>query len=138
MFRAPTWRWATIGLMVTFVLALLMFSWKHPTPAAAAHEFRIHGRVSGLVPGVRTTMNVRIRNPLPSAIEVSRIRARAGTATQGCLGRNVAIRGFRGTRRVPAGGRIRIPIRIRLRRTAPDACQAARFPVVFTGEAVAA
>jgi hypothetical protein len=106
--------------------------------AAAARTlvplFRLRGHVTGMYPGRHRRLVVQISNPQRRAIVVTSITATVGRAVIGCKGSNIRVRRFVGAKRVPARGRARVRLRVRMLRTAPDACEGARFPVVFSGK----
>jgi hypothetical protein len=104
-----------------------------PTPT-----FRISGHVVGLFPGKRTTMRVRVRNPYRFPIVVRSVRAGVKRASASCRGTNVVVSAFRGSRRIRPRGRIVVRMDVRMRRSAPGACESARLPIVFSGKAVRA
>jgi hypothetical protein len=95
--------------------------------------FRIRGHVKGMYPGRHRRLVVHISNPQGRAIVVTSIIARVGRAVRGCKGSNVRVRRFSGAKRVPAWGRAKVRLRVRMLSTAPDACKDVRFPVVFSG-----
>jgi len=101
-----------------------------PTPASLA----VRGGVHGLFPGSRTRMPVIVRNRTHAPVELQRIVVRVGAASPRCPARYLVVRRFRGERTIPARGAVRVRLKVRLRRSAPDACQSVRFPLTFVAE----
>jgi len=89
----------------------------------------VSGHVRGLFPGGSRRLRVRIGNPTRRDLIVTSVRARAGDAGPGCGSRNVVIE--RRRVRVPLAKHeaVRVRLRARMRSTAGDACQNARFPL---------
>jgi hypothetical protein len=95
-------------------------------------KLRVAGHARGLYPGRTAHVRLEVRNGFPFAVEVSSIRARARNAAPHCPGYTVVIRPHRPLRTaLPAHRRRRLHMRIRMRRSARDACQGARFPLRF-------
>jgi hypothetical protein len=92
----------------------------------------VRGHVRGLYPGAWTGMRVTVVNHNDRPIDFDRVLARVARARPGCGRRYLVVRGSHRERLVPPHGRIRLRLKVRLRRTAPDACQGARFPITFT------
>jgi hypothetical protein len=94
-------------------------------------QLTVGGRVSGLYPGARKGLRVRVANGSRRPVTVTAIRAQAGLAQPGCTAKNVRITGYRGKLRVKRHHprQVRVPITMDLQ--APSACQGARFPLSF-------
>jgi hypothetical protein len=101
----------------------------------------MRARAGGLFPGAKRPLRLRIRNPNRFAIKVTkvRVRIRRDLKHPGCYPR----RYLRATRlrepvRVSAKNirRTRTRLKIRMRMSAPDACQRAVFPLRLKGKAV--
>jgi hypothetical protein len=128
------------------VLALLAGSanaQRTATPVArvapSAHAaLRASGHVRGLYPGAVTWMRVTVRNVTKVRLRVTELRATVGTPNDGCLSSMLRVRPLRSQPVVAAHGSIKVRVRVRLRRIAPDACQGVRFPLTFSAKAVAA
>lgn len=101
-----------------------------PAPASLA----VRGGVHGLSPGSRTRMPVTVRNRTHAPLELRRIVVRVAPASPRCPARYLVVRRFRGERIVPARGTVRVRLKVRLRRSAPDACQGRRFPLTFVAD----
>jgi hypothetical protein len=104
------------------------------TTGEAANPIRVKvsGHVAGLYPGARRRMPTTVRNDYGSPVRLDSIRVRAAAAGPGCSAGNLRVRGFRGARRVIGGHRAtRVPVRVAMLASAPDACQGARFPLRF-------
>ena len=98
-------------------------------------SFAITGNARGLYPGRRTHFAVTVSNRNGFAIRVTSIRVNVGNAA-GCARTNLAVGNFRGTLRVGAKRKRRVWLPIAMRRSAPDACMAARFKLTYSGRAV--
>jgi hypothetical protein len=102
---------------------------------------KLSGHVKGLYPGGRGRMRVTVRNPFRHAVQVRWVVARVKDAGPSCSRHSLVTRRSKGLRPVRGGGwrhtRIaphsarRVGVRVRMRRSAPDACQRARFPLRF-------
>jgi len=107
------------------------------TPAGSSgSSIRVRGHVVGLYPGARKAMRVRIGNRSTRAVLVTGIKVRSGDASPACLGTNLRFRPLRAPIVVGAGASKTTQLRVRMRRSAPDACQGARFPLRFAVTAV--
>jgi hypothetical protein len=108
---------------------------------ASTGSFHLRARAGGLFPGASRPLRLRIRNPNRFAIKVTEVKVqiRRDPRRPGCYPR----RYLRATRlrepmRVPAKGirRTRTRLEIRMRVSAPDACQNAIFPLRIKAKAV--
>lgn len=126
------------GVLALAVSVLLLLGWLHQPSAEAASTFSVRGRVGSLVPGVRGTITLTVRNPFGLAIKIRRIVVTARDASASCLAANVSSPGYRGSLKVRAGSRVKLKVPIMLSAAAPDACQGATFPLVFFGKATRA
>lgn len=97
--------------------------------------FSIRGHVRGLYPGRQARLTLTISNRNRSAIRVTSIRVRVGSAP-GCAASNLRVASFRGSLRVRAMGKRRLRRPLRMSPSAPDACMGARFKLTYTGKAV--
>lgn len=98
--------------------------------------FKVRGSKRGLYPGRKMKMRLRVRNPNPYPIVVRRIKATVHSSQVGCSSRRVRTKPWIGSRRIAPHGRIRMWMRIRMVRGAPDACQGVRFKLRYGGKAV--
>ena len=92
---------------------------------------KISGFAGQLYPGARSNLRVKVENGSGRAIAVTRIWARAGSGAAGCSERTLRIGGFTGRRLVGADRTWRLRIPIAMRTWTGDACQGARYPLVF-------
>jgi hypothetical protein len=104
---------------------------------ASQEDFRLTGEVGGLYPGIESTVPVAITNPQSLAIEVVSVDVTALDAGRACPGSVLTFGGVPSTVDVPAGGTVTVSVEVRLDPAAPDACQGATWPLVFTGSATA-
>jgi hypothetical protein len=101
-----------------------------------APGFSVSGRVTGLYPGRTRAVSLRVANRHRVAILVTSLTARVRDGRAGCPARSLLVVPFRGAVRVAPRRRARIGVLVRMRRSAPDACQGASFPLRFRGRAV--
>jgi hypothetical protein len=108
---------------------------------ASTDGFSMRARVGGLFPGARRSLHLRIRNPNGFPIKVTKVTVhiRRDLRRPRCRPR----RYLRATRlrdpvRVPAKSirRTRTRVAIRMKASAPDACQRAVFALRLKGRAV--
>lgn len=132
-------RVATLLVIGALVLAPATFD-RVPAPQAAEarHRLLLRGRALGLFPGGTRPMRVLIRNRTDREVRLVRLGRRVVQAPPGCPTRALRVRRPRALPVVPADGRVRIHLRVRLLRSAPDACQGAVFVVRFRTRGVAA
>jgi LEA14-like dessication related protein len=86
-----------------------------------------------LVPGRAVSMRVRVANPHPYALTVSRISTTLRTAA-GCA---ASAADYTVSLRLPARGSTTVPVTVTLARGATNACQGARFAASFSLDAAA-
>jgi hypothetical protein len=108
-------------------------------------SFTIRGHVTGLTPGKRVVLNVRVSNPNPWRIRLHTLTVTAGNASPGCLARHNLSLGSYDFRR-PSARRyvipsksssiVSLPIRlVNAHRRNQDKCRNATFPLHYTGDA---
>ncbi|MDQ4094713.1 MAG: hypothetical protein M3174_00685 [Actinomycetota bacterium] len=90
-----------------------------------------------MTPGAAGALRLRLTNPHPYTIKVTSLSVRASTSSKpGCVANVLEVaRKKKVSVRVPARGRATTLYPIRLKPTAPSACQSARWPLKFQGEA---
>lgn len=128
-------------LLAAAVVAVLAVATAHSRAddsvltSSRSGSFTIKGNVLGLYPGgtARLTLTITSKNGFP--IKVKSVRVKVGNAA-GCPRTNLVVKHFRGSLRVPAKAKRRLQLSVSMRRTAPDACMGARFPLRYTGKAV--
>lgn len=98
-------------------------------------RLKISGHVDGLFPGARTRLRLRVKNRLPVAVVLRSIRTTVSDGAPGCSGRNLSVARYRGSLRIAAHRSRRVRVRVAMSGSAPDSCQAARFPLRYTGRA---
>jgi hypothetical protein len=99
-------------------------------------RFSIAGHVDGLQPGAQASLPVRIRNPWSWSIRVKSVSAQIDASGRPCPVRNVWVRSFRGSFKVPPKSSRTLVLLAGLRATAPKVCQGATFALTFRGRAV--
>lgn len=127
---------ALIGILVVPIASGI-----EPLPRSAAdlrHQLTLRGRAAALYPGGTRPMRVLIRNRTDRDVRLVRLSRRVVRAAPGCPTRALRVRRPRALPVVPAGGRARMRLRVRLLRSAPDACQGVVFVVRFRARGVAA
>jgi hypothetical protein len=105
-------------------------------PLAAARSFRVRGSVRGLYPGLAKTIRARASNPFAFSIELRRVTVTVRRPAPGCPAETVRVHPWRGAVGISQGATRHIPLRVRMVPSAPDACQGARYPLVYSGRAV--
>ena len=98
-----------------------------------APEVEIRGHVTGLYPGARKRIRLRVHSGYSRDVSLRDVRTRVLDASPGCAARNLSVRRNENPRRIPARRVIQVRVLVRLRMSAPDACQAARWPLRFSG-----
>lgn len=131
------------SLAIALVLGLCVAAWAEADPGGtspAASPTRakrplvtITGSTSGLYPGRRARLPVTFVNRSRSALVLRRITVRVRRARRGCEARELTVGRFPRSVRIRARRRVRVWLPVTLRRTAPNACQGARFPLRVRG-----
>jgi hypothetical protein len=106
---------------------------RSPAHAQRAAKVEIRGHVTGLYPGARKRMQLRVHNAYSRHVSLRDVRTRVLDASPGCAARHLSVRRNENPRRIPARRAIQVRVLVRLRMSAPDACQAARWPLRFSG-----
>lgn len=107
-------------------------------PAGAADTFTVHGEVSGLYPGIATTLPARVVNPLDVTLRIVSLGAAAAADSDACPEDYLVVADASPDVLVAPGASATVPLDVRLDRSAPDACQGAVFRLTFRGVAVGA
>ncbi len=94
-------------------------------------KIQVKGKVKGLYPGSTRTMKVKVANRSRQKVRLVSIRARRQAASAACSKKNVKAKRFKGRTRLPARSKVKVPLIVRMKPTAPDACQGALFPITF-------
>lgn len=110
----------------------------HPV-AASRHRLLLRARARGLYPGAVRPLKVLVRNPTDRDVRVVRLVARAiRSSSETCPASFLRVRRLRSHPLVPARSRRRVRMRVKLRASAPDACQGVRFSLRLRVRGVAA
>ena len=129
---------AAAGALALSVTALgAVGVWPDVGEPARSPGFRITGSAEGLLPGMPGRLNVTVRNPYRWPIRVTAIRVSVRDAGE-CPAGNLRPALLRRALVVPARATRRVALPISLAADAPNACQGARFRLVFSGRAVKA
>jgi LPXTG-motif cell wall-anchored protein len=123
------------GVAASLIAAFALASLGAP-PAHARDEFEIAGEVDGLYPGAETTLDAVVTNPYPFAIRIMSTSAMVLDAGAACPASMLEVGDAQATVDVPAGATGIVPLPVRMDMSAPDACQGATWPLMFTGTAV--
>lgn len=107
-------------------------------PPVAQPDFHIRGSVTGLFPGVRTRMRLRVRNENPFAIRLSKISTTVQGGTAACPADSLKVTRWAGHKRIPARAVRRVRVEVRMRSWAPQACAGHRYRLAYRGRAVKA
>jgi hypothetical protein len=95
---------------------------------------KARGHVGGLYPGADRRMRVTVRNRDSRPARLRRFRTRVSNANPVCTDAYLRVRRLkRPQRRIGPQRSILIRVRVRVRPSAPDACQNARWPLRFRG-----
>jgi hypothetical protein len=106
-----------------------------PSPAAA-QELTFDGDVTGLYPGIDTTITLRVVNPEPFEITVIAVTVAASDASASCPRSLLSFDQPGPNSRVAANTAGTIRVGVRMDRSAPDACQGAAWRLEFAGSVV--
>jgi hypothetical protein len=106
--------------------------------AQRAPRFLVKGHVKGLYPGLVRQLRLRITNPNAFPIRVRSVTVKVQSKTASCPSKVLKVRKFAGAKRLGARRSANVKVQIRMRPTATDACQGARFRLVYGGKAVKA
>ena len=105
------------------------------TTARTPH-FTVKGKVKGLYPGSSKPLKLRLTNPNDAPISVKLVTVKARSTTASCPSSAVKATKFKGNKRIGAHRTAKIKVRIRMKATTPDACQGAKFRLIYGGKAV--
>lgn len=98
-------------------------------------RFLITGSLAGLYPGAEIPLDLTVHNPFGSAITVTSLAVTVADASRGCRAANLKVTSFAGALRVPAQHSSKLTVEATLQFAAPDACEGAIFPLVYSGSA---
>lgn len=105
------------------------------TTARTPH-FTVKGKVKGLYPGSSKPLKLRLTNPNDAPISVKLVTVKARSTTVSCPSSAVKATKFKGNKRIGAHRTAKIKVKIRMKATTPDACQGAKFRLIYGGKAV--
>jgi hypothetical protein len=134
-------RWVGIAVTLLLVAAVIGATTGIGRPQelspvkATTPTFRVKGSVRGLYPGSRTVLRARVTNPYPVPIVVRKVQASVRSTTAPCPKGVIKIRRWKGRKVLRAHAVGRVTLRVRMRRSAADACQGVRFQLAFSGSA---
>ncbi|HEY3907537.1 MAG TPA: hypothetical protein VGM14_26770 [Streptosporangiaceae bacterium] len=109
--------------------------------------FSLSGAIGDLTPGIASRLVLKVTSHTSRAITVKSVTIRIRAVPAGCPAADLTIDGadFRGSppavtitglrAKVPARGTARLPLRMRLARSAANGCQHARFSLRYSGTA---
>jgi hypothetical protein len=103
--------------------------------ASSGGAFHARGQVGGLYPGASRGLRLTVVNRSPSPLSVTSIRVSVGDANPGCGSATLVPTSFRGSVWIQAWNIKRLKLPVRMRLSAPDACQGALYPLTFIGTA---
>jgi hypothetical protein len=121
---------AFVGALV--VLAVMVTA----GTAGAADTFTITGEVDGLYPGFVGTLDTRVTNTLDVRILVDEVSG-VVAGSDGCDPSVLTITTAKTSLTLAPGESGTVPLEVRMRADAGDACQGATFGLRFTGSALA-
>jgi hypothetical protein len=111
------------------------------TAGAGAPDLKplpISGSVADLYPGQARPLAFLVGNPNPFRIRITSVSVTPWSASAECTSANLSVGSFAGPFEVEANDSATTTVSVTMVATAPDACQGATFPVVYTAEAVEA
>ena len=104
-----------------------------PSAVAASGRFTITGHVSSLYPGASRALALTIFNPESYGIIVTSITTKVGSPSAACPGTLASVTTFAGSKTVPAHASRHVTVEASLAQAAPNACQGAFFPFLYSG-----
>lgn len=123
---------ALVAAALAFTTAVATGSVGHGHHKSAG-RFVLHGRISGLYPGVQRKLAIVVHNPGRRRVTVRSITTRVAPASAACKARNLHVSAFRGRLRVRAHRSRRVAVRISMRPDSPTACEGGVFRLSFHG-----
>jgi hypothetical protein len=94
-------------------------------------RLHITGHITGLYPGAKRRMRVKVRNPHDHAVRLRFVGARVRSMSRQCPRRNLVVRRSRRRLRIPPHRTRRLWLRVLMRAAAPAGCQDAEFRLRF-------
>jgi hypothetical protein len=133
-----SWKTLSAPVLATLLVAALAYAGATrpppepaPKPAHSHPAIALRGHVTDLYPGERARLAVTARNRSPRPVRLRFVGARVKAAGADCAARYLRVRGRHPRRLVAPGERVRVRLRVRLSRHAPDACAGAVWPLRF-------
>ena len=129
----------TVAIALVIVVAAVAAAQVVTRPVAderKAATFTVRGKVGGLYPGVRKILQAKVVNRFSHPIRVRLVTARVRSDVAGCPSGAVKVTPWRGTLRLRPHAAKKVPLKVRMRPTAPNACQGVRFTIRYGGKAV--
>ena len=105
------------------------------TTARAPH-FTVKGKVKGLYPGSSKPLKLRLTNPNDAPIAVKLVTVKVRSTTASCPSSAIKATKFKGNKRIGAHRTAKVKVKIRMKATTPDACQGAKFRLIYGGKAI--
>jgi hypothetical protein len=104
----------------------------------AVSSFSISGGVTGLYPGKTRSFVLTVTNPQKVAITVTSITTTVSNASAKCAAANLKVTKFSGNLVVKAGKTAQATVDATMAHSAPNGCQGAHFPLLYTALATEA
>ena len=123
------------GRGVAAMLAALILAAVAAPASHAQDGFEISGEVEALYPGADVTLEAAVTNPHPFAIRVTSAGATVLDAGAVCPASMIQVHHAEPDVVIPAHSTGTVSLRIRMSRSAPDACQGVTWPLRFSGVA---
>ncbi len=101
--------------------------------ASTRNAFGITGSVTGLYPGRSTSLQLTVANPQHHDITVTSIATTVGNASASCPSSYLQVTEFAGSVLVAAQHQVTVTVTASMLASAPDGCQGANFPLVYSG-----
>ena len=125
---------STLRVFCCAAAGVLLVSGVLDAPSAAEpapDELTVAGSIDGLFPGSTGELVLRVSSTFDHSVVVDSLTVRAGPAGAGCE-RHVRVADMTGQRVVPANASIEVGLTTTFDFSAPDACQNALIPLVYS------
>jgi hypothetical protein len=127
-----------IGVLALSVVAYGQLRGDAGGQSTSTHRIRtdvgVHGSVKGLYPGAERRLRTTVSNRSHHPVELHRVDALVRDASTTCRARNLRVASTTHKVELASHERINVPLAVRMRRTAPDECIEATFPLRFRTE----
>jgi hypothetical protein len=110
-----------------------------PTPEDLGRApFGVRGSATGLQPGARVPLTLRLTNPSPFPVRVTSVTVAVGDASPDCTAAMLSVRPMTHPVGIDAKSETTTALSITLAASTPDTCQGLSFPLTYGGSATRA